>query len=236
MAFLLSERIASDIENKIRNNSLSAGYIFPAERKVASHYNVSRTVIRQSFSMLEERNLVVKNEKGQTVVTYVNDESIIDTLRQMFIANETSFLDILEIREVLECAIAEKAVQYVTDESIRDLDDLMDSMNKYMSENKLDAFSEADQEFHMSIARVIPNTMFSLLLETVYRTEINTFALTKTVDTAMRDAQYEHSMILAGLKNRNAAQTRLAMQAQVENIRSDFRRMSLESETVGSKD
>ncbi len=57
----------------------------------------------------------------------------------------------------------------------------------------------------MSFAGAIPNTMISLLLETVYRAEINTFALTQTVDTAMRDAQYEHSLIFAELKNRNTA-------------------------------
>lgn len=95
-----------------------------------------------------------------------------------------------------------------------------------MSSNQLDMFATADREFHMNMARLIPNPLFALLLETIYQSDLDTFGLTKTVNTAMQDAQEEHAMILAGLKNRNAAQTKYAVVAQIENIRRDFRKLS----------
>ncbi len=115
------------------------------------------------------------------------------------------------------------------------LEEIWNKMNDYMRMNQLDRFANADRNFHMKMAHLIPNPLFALLLETIYQSDLDTFGLTKAVHTAMKHAQDEHAMILAGLKNRNAAQTKYAIVTQIENTRRDFRRMSMESEVVNTK-
>lgn len=226
MAELLSEKVKEQIEKKIYDGVYQNGYIFTSERFLASEYMVSRTVIRKALHILESNKLVEAVGHGKYRVTFINDDIVAKALKQLLLSNVTSFMDIVELREILEVAIAERAILYINDESYKKMEDIWRLMEHYKDNKMVNSFLEADREFHMSLARLIPNPMFHILLETVFQTDINTFALTKTLSTAMEDAQHEHEMILTGLKLKNSIQTRSAMQTHFVNIRYDFYRMS----------
>jgi len=223
MANLLYMQVAEDLGKDIRGGDAPVGTMLPSERALAAKYHVSRNVIRQALSHLAQQNLIELRPGQGAFIVYCCDEKIIATIRRMLLAHQSSFLDALEVREALELAIIQKCIPYVTETSLAPIEDIWDKMEQFKKERKTEHFLQQDVFFHEQIAKLIPNSMFLLLLQTVFSiTPHNFFDLSRTLDTAFQDTQQEHRAILDGLKNRDTVQACQALQTHMEHIRSDL--------------
>ena len=226
MANLLYIHVAQTMERDIRKGDFPFGTKLPSERTLAAKYHVSRNVIRQALSQLAQARLIEQSPGKGAVIRYTCDEKVIETIRQMLLAQKASFLDALEVREVLETAIIQKCIPYITEERLAELYDIWERMGFHMKHQQIEHFLQQDALFHKTIAKFIPNPMFYLLLQTVYSMPPQDFFnLSRTLETALRDTQPEHLMILEGLKNRDVEQACRALRVQMENIRQDLMRL-----------
>ena len=227
MANLLYLHVAQAMEREIRKGDLPFGTKLPSERILAAKHHVSRNVVRQALSQLAQQGLIEQSPGKGAVIRYTCDEKVIETIRQMLLAQKASFLDALEVREVLETAIIQKCIPYITEERLAELYNIWEQMEFHMKHQQMEHFLQQDALFHETIAKFIPNPMFHLLLQTVYSMPPQDFFnLSRTLETAQRDTQTEHLMILEGLKNRDVEQACRALRVQLENIRQDLMRLS----------
>ena len=224
---LLYKQVAESIEKDIRTNNVTMGMSLSSERELAAKYHVSRTVIRQALSLLAEKKLVDLVPGKGAIITYICDEKIIEMVRDVLLSNQESFLNILEVREVLELAIIQKCFDSLTKSTLDDLYELWEKMEEYRAKNNIELFLQGDRLFHEQLAKSLPNPMFLLLLQTVFASESpGVFSLSRTSRDILEKTQYEHLMILEGLKSKNVCQALHAMETQMNNIRKDLQCLS----------
>lgn len=223
MGALLYVQVAEALEKEIRDGDAPIGTPLPSERALAEKYHVSRNVIRQALSQLADKNLIERIPDRGATISYSCDEKVILTIKQLLLTHQSSFLDALEIREVLELAIIDRCIPYVTDEFIDQLQAIWDEMEQDRQSMKVAHFLKGDAAFHELLAKTVPNPMFHLLLQTVFSfSPLSFFEFSRTLESVVDDTQREHYRILAGLRARNPEIAHHAMQVHMHNIRLDL--------------
>ena len=187
MAILKSEEtIKSKIHSELRR-SITKGYLNPGERldivKLARHYQTSITPLRDALSLLSQEGLVsIKPRSGYFVCQI--------TVRQL--------IDLFEVREILETASIQRAVERITDEQIEQLthdytgyDD--DSYDLYIDENR---------RFHCLIAKASGNEELVQMMGRVHDqlARFMFLAFRQTVKTQDKT----HACIIEALRARDA--------------------------------
>ena len=197
MATLLYINLANQIEKEIIENNIMDGAKLPSERKIAADHYVSRNVVRNALKLLEDREVVeIIPDKGAFVSTH-NSERALAALKNKFMSSSTSFLDCIEVREVLEIAIAERAFDYIGDEEIERLEKHYDSMEKLKQQGKTGEFLEADCEFHKMIASFVPNKLFYLMLDTYYQiSPLNFFSFNRLLEDSFTYSHHDHRLLI----------------------------------------
>lgn len=222
MASFLFTNIVQELEEQIRTGELVEGTKLPSERVMAEKYGVSRNVIREAFKVMSEKGLVnILIGKG-AYVSVPKAEKISEKLQDAISVSKSNLNDILEVREVLERAIAKKAIQGATKKNISRLEELYNSMIKYY--NNPIKFGEEDMKFHIEIANCTGNEMFVLLINTLYKvsgerlSELNTVYPERVIK-----AQREHKMIIEAIKDRDENKILMAIKAHINCIASELR-------------
>ena len=231
---LLYAEVAEKIEKQIRNSDLSVGTQLPSERKLADQYHVSRNVVRRALSQLCERELIELKPGDGAYVTYRCDEKTllhIVALKNMMINNDITFLEALEVRQMLEVAIVKKCVSYMDSEKMVLLEGIYDKMEEYHGSRDIEQFVKCDTQFHDSLARCIPNPMFHLLLQTYMNIVPDFSVMSRTLNVVFFDTQStqeEHRTILDALYARDEDKAERAMLEHMRKIRRDLAQLKNE--------
>ncbi|WP_411848949.1 FadR/GntR family transcriptional regulator [Vagococcus salmoninarum] len=117
----LSERVADDIQEMIISQKYLVGERLANEFELAEELKVGRNTIREAIKLLASKNIVeIRRGKG----TFVSERPglIDDPLGLSFLSNQ-AFLsaDLLEVRQIIEPAIAKLAARNRTSENIDDM-------------------------------------------------------------------------------------------------------------------
>lgn len=108
---LLYSRVADRIYQYIKEENLQPGEKLPGERKLAEEWKVSRSTLREAIRELENEGIVhVEVGKGTFVTDYVEGRQV-----SIHLALK-NFLELFEIKSVLERYSLEKAIPDMSDE------------------------------------------------------------------------------------------------------------------------
>ena len=107
--------IAHELRDAIVGGRYAAGQRLPPERRLASHFSASRATIREALRQLTDQQLVERRLGSGTFVTYRQ------AVEEHEIAEETSPLQLIEVRMAIEPQIARLAVLHASN---RDLERL----------------------------------------------------------------------------------------------------------------
>ena len=83
-----------------------------------------------------------------------------------FEADRESKMKVLEVREVLELAMFEKAALNATEDDIRIMEEIYHQMEENLS--MMAGYGNLDLKLHMQIARATHNEIFPILVSTLY--------------------------------------------------------------------
>ncbi|MEL7782891.1 FadR/GntR family transcriptional regulator [Citromicrobium bathyomarinum] len=209
----LYKDIAARLIAAIQNGQFPVGGRLPAERDLALQYEVSRPVIREAIIALEVQGLV-EVRVGSGVYVLSASEAAQDG------GQDVSAIELTEARLLVESEVAALAAAQITDEELRELEELVDQIEE---ENKTpDGKEEADAAFHLAIAKAARN---SALFETVERL----WGLRRTSREAallhekarhanIKPIVDEHTAILTALKARDPKAARDAMRAHLSQV------------------
>lgn len=132
----------------IAKANVRPGQALPPERDFATAIGVSRNVIRQSFSILEERGLIVTRQGSGRYLREVPDRLSAASLSSNDL-EVASIADILETRSLLEVEVAELACERRTLEEAQELRRIAP---------QLDTWSD-NLRFHVAVAAAAHNFM-----------------------------------------------------------------------------
>lgn len=174
------------------------------ENQLADAVGVSRNTIKKALMMLERENLVeVENNKGATIKSFTLEEVI----------------NYMEIREVLEGLVAKSAAKNISENDIKQLESILETMNSHIKENRFDEYSLLNREFHNIIYKASKNVQAIALINTI-KTQLNRIHF-KTILVPGRNQQsyIEHERILKALKLHEEKEAEEAIKHHVANVR-----------------
>jgi GntR family transcriptional repressor for pyruvate dehydrogenase complex len=208
----LSDLVSRQIQDLILERHLMPNDRLPAERDLAEQFGVSRTVVREAVRGLAAKGLLqVSPGRGGTVVRLPTADKMTEMMT-LFLRGDERQLDyenLIEVRRVLETAIAGYAAERRTPEDLHDMDIILQETLKIGASR--DKFVKWDLAFHKALARSTHNRLFLLLLESVNELMIEVRQMAfRTMGAPARSYRY-HNAIYEQVKARNVEGAREAM-------------------------
>lgn len=211
----LYQQVAEKLVALIETEKYTVGMRLPAERELASMFNVSRATIREAVVALELENFVeVRMGSGVYIIEKNKKKS-------RFSNNDVGPFELTEARVLFEGEATALAATMITDDELQQLSDALDEMTNE-NNNNIDTHEAADKKFHMIIARATNNTAVSGIIEELWD-ERDASKLTKRMYQTVRESGVkpsvdEHREIYKALKERNAQKARLLMRTHLTRV------------------
>lgn len=147
---LLYTKLADRIYRYIKEKKLQPGDKIPGERKLAAEWKVSRPTLREAIRELENQGILhVEVGKGTFVTDYVEGRQVSIRLALK------NFLELFEIKIVLERYGLEKAIPNMSEERLNQLEKMAVQMNDIAAKGIIP--KEMDHDFHRFIMEAYGN-------------------------------------------------------------------------------
>ena len=165
------EMVVDQLLRKIRSGEIPVGSRLPSQRDLALSFGVGRSSMREALNALSVMgHLDVQQGRGTFVAAKLPGEDL--SLRKLKAALKAgSLLDIIELRETLECKAAELAAERIESRQLIQLKQTLRDMEE--SSDDYHRFFKSDLEFHTLLSEATTNRIFSEMLR---------FLLEKVVD------------------------------------------------------
>jgi GntR family transcriptional regulator, transcriptional repressor for pyruvate dehydrogenase complex len=153
------------IKAMIRSGELRPGDRLPPEKELSDALGLSRSSLREAVKALEVIRVLDVRRGDGTYVTSLTPDILLDAMSFVVdIHQDSSVLELFEVRRILEPAAAALAAARVTATDIAHLQNLLGQVNGATSADDLVAH---DQVFHRYIADLAGNAYLTGLLETL---------------------------------------------------------------------
>lgn len=198
--------VYNKIKQKIENGEYSPAQSLP-ETTLAKEYDVSRNTIKKALLMLENDAYVSMDlNKGAKVSSYSKEE----------------VLSFLELREVLEGFIMQKAGPVFSTQNLDRLKSTLDKMIYYKNTGDLMSYSRCNQEFHKIIYDSCPNrTAVDVTIK--LKNQMRKYN-SKTILIPGRSEQSleEHTSIYQAIKEHDIDKAEKNIKEHIRNVRKTF--------------
>ena len=218
----LYEQVAGHVEELISDGRLQAGDQLPGERELTEKLGVARGVVREAMKVLAARGLIQVEPGRGTFVVELGAGSVSDHLGRYLRIGKPSHNDLIEFRRVLEVEIAYLAAQRIEAKDLAELEQAIVEMDRHISSPE--EYVEADQDFHLVLARATHNSLFPLLIEVIADLMQESRRLIFRVSGAPQRGQEWHRQIYAALTRGDPQAAREAMRCHMDQVTEDAKK------------
>lgn len=200
-----------EVRLKLREAILDGTYA-PGQRLVeadlAAEFGASRFTLRNALIQLASEGLIeLQPNRGARVRKITAEEAV----------------EITEIRQAIECIVAARAAENITDEQIAALTQIGVDMQTALTENSLIRYSELNSLLHSTLRNIAAHGAASWMLEQlngqIVRHQFQLFLVPGRPSTSLP----EHLAIIEGVCARDPEAARAAMFAHVESVITSLR-------------
>ena len=158
-----SELVLKEILGSIQSGELKPGDKLPTESKLSEMFGVGRSSLREALSALALMGYIEVTQGRGSFVRQDLHASNLSAFALKDIQTAASLIDILEVREILECSTARLASGRATAGDIRRLWAIFNRMKENMG--NIEQFSENDFDFHVALAEASGNEMLLVMMK-----------------------------------------------------------------------
>ncbi|MCK3685602.1 GntR family transcriptional regulator [Maribellus sp. YY47] len=152
----LVDKVEMQLLEIFLNRGLKTGDKIPKELELATAMGVSRTVIRESLTRLKTMGLVDSAKHKGTFLTSPNLTQILQKSLIPKILDDMTLKNIFEIRLILEIGMADSIFNHITDEDIKELEEITDSEPELSNDVLFDIQHEI--RFHGKLYEITQNS------------------------------------------------------------------------------
>jgi GntR family transcriptional repressor for pyruvate dehydrogenase complex len=207
------EHIVEQIRALIREGRWAPGDQIPPERELAERFRVSRTSVREALRALEMQGVIDSRQGGGTFVRTADTEALVPPLAAAILRGRQELAEVLEVRELIEPGIAERAAVRANAEHVIELEALLERQRDCIAQGQ--PFVDEDTAFHYTLARAADNhillRLHNVILDLLRESRQSYLHVPDRPQTSLRG----HEAILAAVKARDA---QAAYQASLEHI------------------
>lgn len=175
----LVELVQQNLREYIVDNELRPGDALPSEGDFAKLLSVGRSSIREAVSILESNGLIERRHGSGLFVKSFSLEPLLQALPYNLLESLHELLELQEVRQVLEQAYIQQAIQHSDDSHVARLRQIVISMQARAEKQK--RFVHEDREFHQVLLAPVGNTVVLRMLDSFW------MALRKANDSVSED-------------------------------------------------
>lgn len=212
------EDVARQIQGLILDGALKPGELLPPERQLAERFGVSRTSVRDALRALELTGLVVARHGEGNVVADVSADTLVAPIATLLVRKRTLVAELLDVRKMLEPALAARAAVHATDAEVAHLEEILERQREKTARGE--STVEEDSEFHYCIAVAAGNSVVRKVLDVLMDLLRETRARSLQVGGRLERSLAGHRRVLEAIKRHDAAAAERAVRQHLEEIES----------------
>jgi len=167
----VSTIVAEQLVEAIKRGDLPVGSKLPSEAAIAEQMGISRPSVREGLSALAAVGLIESRPgSGNFVSNGTSSVDIIGREAFLILEKESSCLEIMEAREILEPPVAALAAQKRTDEDLAKLRVIYDRLVQLADQGKFNQYFDVDKEFHLALVAAAGNSLLASVLTPLIKT------------------------------------------------------------------
>ncbi|RLK46580.1 FadR/GntR family transcriptional regulator [Microbacterium telephonicum] len=215
--------VIQGIKDMLTRGELHPGSRLPVEKDLAAQLGVSRGSLREGVRALATLGVLETRQGDGTYVTSLDPRRLLSPLGFLADLQQPAHAaDLLAVRRVLEAESAALAAPRLADDDLAELDRILGVVDGILADDPdmdLEAFIDADTEFHRIIARASGNPALAAVIDTlVGRTFRARLWRAISHRGSVRETQAEHRAILAELVARDPERARLRMSVHLLGV------------------
>ena len=191
----LYQEVAERLRQRIFAHELTHGDWID-EQKLAEQYGISRTPLREALKVLAAEGLVDLKPRRGCYVTEISRQDIDD---------------IFPLMAMLEGRCAFIAVQLAKPADIRDLKAIHEKLELAAKESRIDAFFEANQEFHRRIQELTNNRWLLSVIQDLRKVLKLSRLHSLSLEGRLQQSLEEHRVIMAAFEAGDAEKAEKSM-------------------------
>lgn len=170
------------------------------EKDQAEKFNVSRSTIREAFTILENQGLIVNKARKGTYVVHFTEQDL---------------KELIELRILIEKNAVVKALPLLTETEFTALSNILDAMKNQIESADWYELFNLDLEFHNTIVRACGNTRIIKIFE-LNQIEMRTYlGYLKESYSNPIDLYREHLNLFRALQTKNLAKVTQAIEDHI---------------------
>jgi DNA-binding FadR family transcriptional regulator len=166
----LGVSVVAYLVDLVVSGRLAPGSSFPTEPELGSIFGVSRTVIRESMRLLEEKGLAqIRQGQGTTVAPAERWNLLDPVVLEAAIRNDKKLAildDLVEVRVCLETLMTRTAATKMSDAQLAELRQVLDQLGHEMDDPQ--AYLLTDTAFHDVIMRGSGNALARTVVRAIH--------------------------------------------------------------------
>ncbi len=164
----INEAIQSRLIHFLRANRLQPGANLPSQARLAATLGVSQAALREAMRSLEALGIIEARVGSGWYVQRFSMQSITKGLAYSLEMSQDDFLDLMELRETLECSLIERAVPALPPADRDALLEIAVQMEEAARAGRAENGRALDLAFHRKLFSGLRNRLFGELLDIVW--------------------------------------------------------------------
>ncbi len=214
----LFEDVARQVQQLIVDGTLTPGDLLPPERQLAERFGVSRNSVRDAIRVLELAGLVIARQGEGNVVAEVSASTLVAPIALLLTRKRKLVAELLEVRKMLEPALAARAAVHASSEQIARMDEILGRQREKALRGEPTV--EEDSEFHYVIALAARNTVVLKLLDVLMDLLRETRVRSLQTPGRLERSLAGHRRVLDAIQRRDAEAAERAVRQHLEEIES----------------
>ncbi len=208
--------VAQQIQRLIVDGALKPGDKLPPERELAERLGVSRGSVRDAIRTLELVGLVVPRQGEGTVVADLSSEALAVPIASVLLRKRELIAELLDIRKMLEPALAARAAANASPDDIAHLEDVLRRQRAKVLRGE--PTIEEDTEFHYAIAVAAKNGVVRKVLDVLMDLLRETRSRSLQAQGRPQRSLAGHRRVLDAIKRRDADAAERAVKQHLQEI------------------
>lgn len=159
----LADQVASLLEERILDGTLSPGEQLPIEGDLADEMQVSRTVIRDAVRALAARRLLDVRQGLGTIVTIPSPTAYAEAALTFLLRSDCTVGDLWDARQLLDAEMTAAAL-HSGNADWTAAADALETYERALDDARWDDAAQAHQMFHVGLMTATGNPVIRLLL------------------------------------------------------------------------
>ena len=212
----LKQTVIQEIKDYITDNQLAFGDKLPTERRFTEIFGVSRSVVREALSYLENTGVIYIRQGQGAFLKRSNMENLLENFFFLWQINGGEQEEILSLRLIFEASAIDEIIR--TDDAVK-----MEALHRKVKEDKAsvtaEAFRAADRQFHEQLLNATGNHLFTQMTGVITN---YFFQIAQDIDLTEKEVTVmmaEHENITEALIERDSDKAKALLADHIYNVR-----------------